>query len=221
MDNTILRPKVQKFIDEISKKYCPGFSVKSKSKPDWKMKFVSFIVGIFNSNIDEGFTTTIFDTIWVPDTFKLRTEKGQLSTIIHETIHVYDAHKYTNIVFGFVYLCPQILSILALLAVFGGWWLWFLLFLICILPIPSFGRKWAELRGYRSNIMFDRYVDKCGDTELLRISKMYSTCFTGNSYYFMWPFKNNVVSGLLDRNFEKEEIYVEIIDWLKHNGLIT
>ena len=216
----IIPPFVQEFVNEIGKKYNKKINIRSKSEPDWMLKIVGFVAKIFNKRFDTGYITTIGNTIWVPEHFFDKSPKAALEIIIHEVIHMYDAKRLTMPLFGLIYLSPQILASLALLSVFGGGWLWCLLFLLCLAPIPSPGRMWLEMRGYRSNMMYSKYVYNMNNEALNNDADFMASQFVEAFYYWMWPFKGHVVSMLIDEKYEKEMIYVEILDWLRQRKLV-
>lgn len=224
MSTIILAPIVEKFITEVTKKYVKDFVVKDKSKPTGIMKVISKIVSVFNPDFNKVYVTTIAETAWAPIEFSKQRPNTQLELIVHETVHEHDMKKLGKILYAIVYLSPQILSILSVLSIlsifFGAGWLWFLLFLVFAAPLPSPGRMWLEIRGYRSGIMFCKNVYKNDSAKLEEKINWFTTQFTGQYYYFMWPWKSYVRNKLLDTSFEKEEIYVEILNWLKTNKVI-
>ena len=99
-----------------------------------------------------------------------------------------------GLVFNFLYASPQCFAPFALLAF---WNLWFLLFLLCALPIPSPGRAWAEIRGYRMTMAVYYWLSG----QKVDIKWMVEQ-FVGPSYYFMWPFRKWLMKRF-NKEFEK------------------
>ena len=58
---------------------------------------------------------------------------------------------------------------------------------------------WAELRAYRRSI-------KLAGGDLLENAEKRSKSFTGYAYYWMWPFKADIVRRLIESSPYKEEM---------------
>ena len=79
------------------------------------MKILGTIL-FFNKTFMTGFITTVGYTVYWPSREKLESSGlGALSTLAHEYRHAQDAKKITRVLFGFLYLLPQILALPGLL----------------------------------------------------------------------------------------------------------
>jgi len=130
--------------------------------------------------------TTLYPKVWKP--------KGRFNdygVLQHEGVHLIDAQtlygtfkplpvlKWINVIlFSMIYISPQIFALLALGAIGGN--LWWLLSLLFLLPWPSPGRMWTEVRAYRRTRELGSSVEGMVEN------------FTKEKYYFMWPFPNHV-----------------------------
>ncbi len=98
-------------------------------------------------------------------------------------------------VFNIGYASPQMWAVLALSALsaiwVGPWGLLGLIPLLCLLPLPSPGRRNAELRGYLMSMAVNywRYGNVRESTKEWIVSQ-----FTGSGYYFMWPFGKDMLA---------------------------
>src|SRR5574337_971831 len=113
--------KVQKFLNEVTRVHAPDATIRPKTE-SWLLKAVAWLVKPFNPTFMDQYITTIGTTIWVPDNFfETIDEAGALEVVSHETQHIIDLKKWGWIVFGGLYLFPQILAILALLSLGAIW----------------------------------------------------------------------------------------------------
>lgn len=182
-----------------------GAKVRLKSSSPL-MKIIGVLLYPFNRTFMTRYTTTIGSTIYVPKHPRRHNELSHLSsarTLAHELVHVFD---YQRQPFWFVvsYLLPQILSLLALLAVLSIWiqpMIWFLVFLAFLAPFPSHWRTYWEVRGYSMSAAFNYWA---GLTETVDPSRYYDA-FVGSSYYFMWPFRDDVAERFIPYVEETEE----------------
>jgi len=169
----------------------------------------------FTKGYMEHYWTTIGYVISYP-------ERARWHTVFHEGVHAVQAKRYTRVLFGLLYLFPQVLSTLALLAfVFSWWWLLALLFL---LPIPAPFRMLFELEAYCLTVKIQQW--RLGPSSSMtnfidRILKQ----FTGPSYWFMWPFKNMIrrkLKAAQDEAFYmtgNNDYELEVYAMLDTNGL--
>jgi len=216
-----LPPKMTRFLKEVTYKVNPKFVIKNKAFPTGLYKLVAMIVGLFNKKLATGYITVINGECWFPaDNFNeagdkfIGYEEGAIVVLAHETVHEYDRKRFGTALFSLMYLFPQVLVLLSLLAIFAiwsPWWLLCLLFLGFIAPIPSIGRMYLELRGYRVNIMYDRLLG--GDTKYYA-EWIAASYFASPDYYYMWPFQNHMTKKLLDTSGEKDEIYSILKAWM-------
>jgi hypothetical protein len=174
------------------KKFCPGFNTINKSNSKLH-KIIGYFLGkIGNKDYMESYITTIGSTVAVPTIYE-DTDKLWL-TILHEGQHAKDSNSLGSLLFSVCYLFPQILALLGLLVFIGVLLatgslqsLWILTSLLFLLPIPSFGRAYIELRGYTVTLAGYFWANSITDEELFIDSIIKQ--FTGPAYYFMWPFK--------------------------------
>jgi len=180
-----IRMEVEKFIS------INIFRSEIRSKKESKvMKLVGKLM-FFNKRFMTAYVTTWYPHIYVPKLpWKYKNDLPAIATLAHEWVHLHD-RKRLGWIFNLLYASPQCFAPLALLAYFN---LWFLLFLLCLLPLPSPGRAWAEIRGYRMTIAV--YYWLSGQKVDL---KWITEQFVSSSYYFMWPFR-----GWLMKKFNKE-----------------
>jgi len=184
--------KVRILLEEYVCEKIPGFEIIEKSQSFW-MKILSKIL-FFTPYFMKRFVTTFYPKIYIPS--KLRWEANSFFSIItlaHEYVHLSDRKRW-HLFFNFIYLTPQAFVIFALLYPISPW---FLLFLVCLLPLPSFGRAWAEFRGYRMSVAIHYWLS--GERYSL---KHVSHQFVSPNYYWMFPFER-IVERIFNREFEK------------------
>lgn len=199
---------------QLAKEY--GVVIINKDK-DWLMSRIQRLM-FWNPRV-EHFTFILFNRIYFPQ-WILETPSVMWPVLAHELVHRED-----DLILKMGYLFPQILASLSLLSLFSFFSLWFLLsllFLGFLAPIPSKWRKDSEMRALCANLLGDWY--KGYQPNL----KFYVSYFTESTYYFMWPYEEDVLKELTER-FEKvkdgkifEEIPVlgrvnQILE--KHRGL--
>ena len=121
-----------------------GFKIIDK-RESALMRVLSFVL-FFNKVFMTRYITTIYPKVYVPE-LPWAPDKplGRLSILAHEYVHLKDRQRL-GLLFNILYLSPQIFALLSLGAIWNMWWLLALLFL---LPLPSPGRAWLEMRGYR------------------------------------------------------------------------
>jgi len=170
----------------------PGFEVKAKNESKF-VKFLSYLL-FFNKGFMTRYITTLYPRIFIPTL--AWEDKNTLSTVIvyaHEYVHLKDRHLM-GWLFNYLYLTPQLYSLFALLAIFASnWWLLSLLFL---LPLPSPGRMWLELRGYTMSMAVTHWYGYTVSPS------HYVNYFTESGYYWMFPSKK-IMEWLLWREYEK------------------
>ena len=106
-------------------------------------------------------------------------------TVLHEGRHALDAKNTTRPLFYTQYSGPQSWFVpLAALALAAGSWAVAALAALCLLPLPSLGRTWAELRGYQ--VTLAAQVWYYGGT--VGVDWVVDN-FAGAQYYWMWPFR--------------------------------
>jgi len=185
MDGYRLYAEIEKVVTEL------GGSV--HYKPESRLMKLIGEVLFFNKTFMTSYTTTIGRRIYFPRRFTSESEHlRKACTLAHECVHVDDYSRH-RIVFPLSYLFPQVLALLSLLA-FGVFFhlafLWALLFLVFLLPIPSPGRREAELRGYAISMAMSYWVGRRTRPDYTP----YIPIFTGSGYYYMWPFERDLQS---------------------------
>ena len=173
------RAKVRGLLEEYISQQIQGFEIIEKNQSLW-MKFLSKLL-FFTPDFMDRFITAIYPKVYIPSLQKWEANNYYSTEILcHEYVHLSDRKRY-GLLFNFLYLTPQLLAIVALLYPLSPW---FLLFLVCLLPLPSPGRAWAELRGYRMS-MAVRYWLTGDKIDIDFIVQQ----FTGRNYYWMLPAK--------------------------------
>jgi Zn-dependent protease with chaperone function len=228
--------RFDKFEASLAKKL-PGFQVKYKDESTF-MKLIGMLM-FFNKTFMTGFVTTIGYTVYLPT----RAKSGSISTLAHEYRHAKDASQITRVLFGMLYLLPQLLGIPGALAalilvpllLFGvvswSWWLLpLMLTALFLAPLPAYFRKKYEVNGYTMSLFMTNELlkeggfDKNARKERLTASAArYNKNFTGANYYFMWPFGveedlQEALDKILSEEISKEhEVYQEILDALEES----
>ena len=161
------------------------------------MKLLGKIL-FFNPRFMTNYTTTIGSAVYFPRRKWLSQNQDSAAHVLaHELVHIGDSKEVGSFIFSYTYLFPQVISLLALLSLFfTKWWLLCLLFL---LPIPAPFRAYWELRGYAiTDATYHKSSGQFTDIDWL------ASQFVSSSYFFMWPFKNDIVCRLeKNRHFIK------------------
>lgn len=187
------------------------------------MKFLAFLL-FYNKTFMKYSIITIGKTIYLPSReFLEKYPSVSLFSLAHEFMHVCDSTRLGLFVYLILYFSPQILSIfslLSILALININFLYFLLFLIFLFPIPSPGRKYIELRGFKMNF-FIRYLYlkefNLSNNEIRKILlstlDYYDRNFTSSIYYFMWPlgikdeiiaYVDGIINGKISNDVERK-----------------
>ena len=163
-----------------------GFKIIDK-RESALMRVLSFVL-FFNKVFMTRYITTIYPKVYVPK-LPWAPDKplGRLSILAHEYVHLKDRQRL-GLLFNILYLSPQIFALLSLGAIWNMWWLLTLLFL---LPLPSPGRAWLEMRGYRMTMAINWYVGGM-ETNTVWIEDQ----FAKSNYYWMMPFRGLVASHI-------------------------
>jgi len=184
------------------KEQIPNFSVRKK-KDSLLMRILGTVL-FFNKRFMDTLVTTVYPCVYLPVEWDEWSNSTKCAVLAHEYVHLKDAKRFW-ILFEFMYLMPQILSLFAIGAIWNPYFIWFLLFL---LPISSATRTWLEYRGYRMEISVNYWLTGgMYDIEFL------AEQFTGPAYYFMFPFKNTIrkklrldLNKVMDRSKLTEEV---------------
>ncbi len=171
--------------------YFPDLQVKYKDQSSF-MKFLGTLL-FFTPSFMTNYITTIGSTVYYPNEAGVQAnEIGSSIVLMHELVHVYDAHRLGRPLFFFLYLTPQILSLLCLPLFLVSWKLALPLMLFFLLPLPSYFRMYFERRGYFTTLYVMNALNKKYqlNTQLEGSKDYYVGQFTGSAYYFMWPFSS-------------------------------
>jgi hypothetical protein len=175
-----------------AQQYFPSLQIKYKNQDSF-MKFLGTLL-FFTPGFMTTYTTTIGDTTYFPSTTFVQQQQVSSAVILmHELVHMYDEKRLTKVLFGFLYLFPQILAVICLPLIFLVSWKIFLpLFILFALPLPAYFRMYFEKRAYLASL----YVLQALGTRLhfsptLKTQETFFVSqFGGSYYYFMWPFSN-------------------------------
>lgn len=184
-------------------KYFPNLIIQYKDQSSF-MKTLGTIL-FFNKNFMTSFASTIGSTVYFPnETFIRLRPISSAIVLLHELVHMSDEQKYNKLLFGLLYLFPQVLILLFFPLLFVSWKI-ALFFLLFAAPIPAYFRMYFEKRAYISSLYclnslgnrlkFDPKLDLHGQDFL--------KYFKDSSYYFVWPFRN------LDKEFSDSLIKIK------------
>jgi len=173
----------------------PGFSVKFKDQSAL-MRGLNFFAQLFNPVFMTRYTTTVGTTVYFPSKADLLLfEEMYASVLAHELVHMVE-RKERGVVYNLSYVFPQVLAVGAALSVLSVWNLWFLLsllFLLALAPIPSPGRRDIEYNGYEMSLAVTYWRrGSFADEDFEWVASQ----FVSSNYYFMWPFKDDVMHEL-------------------------
>lgn len=181
----------------IMKSNIPGFDIRYK-KDSIIQRIIGWIFGLINIDYMDDFITVFYPYVYLPGDRGLSDNRKDFAILAHEYIHLMDT-KNSPIWFRFSYLMPQILGLVlpfaSLLSIwFSNLWLLSLIFVIfVILPLPSYWRAKWEFRAYAMSMAVNIWTERF---ELSKFKKNVIKHFTGNCYFFMWPFRVMVLKKL-------------------------
>lgn len=160
-----MSPNYTALCEEIKAEF-PKFSVVKKGN-SWVMRFLSHVFGpAFLTN----YTTTIVNTVHVPDGWDAWDEATKCAVLRHERVHMRQSRKLTYPVFAFLYL--------------------FVFFPLGL----SYCRARFEMEAYAESLAaFKDYNVSYTDKKAWLVGQ-----FTGPAYGYMWPFPKTV-SAWFDR----------------------
>lgn len=219
-----LPKEVKSFLSEFYYKNQYKMYVEPKSSSKL-MRAIGWLFAItkISPQFMERYYTTIGQTVYVPDDLLKDADiKNLIRVLTHESIHIMDSKRLTDLLFKFLYLFPQSLASLALLSFLAPLslsFLWCLMFLLCLAPLPAPFRYWFELRAYRTSILFARKEDKLNDEQMNSIYEWITKQLSTSLYYFTWPFPNEIMKHLKDESFLQDDLYKEIARTISTNNL--
>lgn len=174
-----------------AQKHFPDLQIKYKSQ-SWFMKLIGFLL-FFNKGFMTDYTTTIGSDIYFPDPSVVKVRPvSAMNVLLHELVHVYDAKRYTKVLFGFLYLSPQVWALLCLPLFLLSWKIALPLMLLCLSPIPAWFRMHFEKRAYMVSLYAINALGQKMNFKPLLATRQegYLKHFKDSSYYFMWPIGN-------------------------------
>lgn len=174
-----------------AQKYFPDLQIKYKDK-SWFMKLLGTLL-FFNKGFMTNYTTTIGSTVYFPSEAFVKVRPVSAAIVLmHELIHVHDAHKFSKSLFCLLYLSPQILALFCLPLFLISWKIALPLMLLFGAPLPSFFRMYFEKRAYLTSLYSIQSLASRLNFKPLLASQESSFIkhFKDSSYYFMWPFGN-------------------------------
>lgn len=202
----------------------PGFSVAYKNE-SWVSKLLGVLVYVFNPKYMTSITTTRYPKVYFPSRKYVEENYRKAWKILaHEYVHLFDRKRW-GMKFNVRYFSPQIFSLLSLSAIatvwVGKWGLLGLIPLLCLAPWPSHGRMRIEMRGYAMSMALNQW--RYGGVQADMITWVVGH-FTGWAYYRMWPFKDDVLSRVINTlNKVVEDLpapYENVHRLLKEAGMV-
>lgn len=200
-------------LERRAKEIMPSFEIRFKDESNF-MKMLGKIL-FFNKGFMTNYITTIGTKVYFQNrNFYYNNPKNSFRVLSHECVHAYD-YTLNPIKFVLRYLFPQILALFSLFVFFAfiSPYFWgFLLFLVCLAPLPSSGRKNIEVRGYGMSIKVEQWRNELYPGRIEQMSEN----FTGPNYYYMYPYKDEIIEELTswtltdDCLTDKNIMYMEI-----------
>lgn len=173
----------------------PGFDIKYKDDSTF-MKVLGFLSKPFNPKFMSDFTTTVGTTMYVPKTDFLYVQNDYIEIVAHELVHMRENKKQGSVLYFLRYFFPQVLALLSIFALGAIWSPWFLLsllFLLFLAPLPSPGRREIEMEGYQMSLCIRYWTTmQLLEPDFAGVAKE----FTGPAYYFMWPWRDEIIHEL-------------------------
>lgn len=156
------------------------FRIRFKDE-SWEMQSMYVFIWWFCPKFLTSFTTVIGSTIYFPSRDYIRhNESAAMRTLAHEFVHILDAERWSEPVFMFSYLFPQIFALGVFTFPFFQYFS--LLFLLFLLPFPAPFRFYFESRAYALDVLTG-----AGSAKIDSIEK-YASQGKSWSYYLMFPF---------------------------------
>ena len=161
-----------------------------------KLMKVLGILLFFNKSFMTDYTTTIGNTIYLPNAnYPIDHPQEFADVFIHECVHLYDQKRINNLVYQAAYLFPQILApFICLLMFIVSWKIILPIVILSLAPIPAPWRTYFEKRAY----FVQMYVaNQLYNDNILTDGYTYLSWFVNSNYYWMDPFEK-------DASFEQE-----------------
>lgn len=184
--------------------------IKIKPKTSSKMmQRLAKLLKFMNPNFMD-YTTTIWNTIYVGQAYTVDVQRNPtlppivqnaagFALLAHEIQHVADRRTIAA-----TYLLPHILSLpLFIIAPFLALWpalLTALVGIVLLTPLPNFaflswGRAWAEIRGYAMGIYAN---ERAAHKSFAYRTELVARLFRGSAYYYPLPYTKMVTKLLLE-----------------------
>ena len=179
----------QKVVSYAAAKYFPKMQIKYKDQSLF-MKILGKIL-FFNKSFMTDYITTVGNNIYFPNKQYIDTRDISATVVLlHELVHMHDAIRINQLLFGFLYLFPiSFLSIALLLFIFS-WKIALILSILSLLPLPAYFRMVFERRAYMSSLyVLDKISIKLKFNPYINTQEdFFLTQFKTSAYYFMWIF---------------------------------
>lgn len=204
------------YVKEVIHKYNPKFKIRPKSESKL-FKFLAPVLKLINPGFFTNYTTTVFGTMWVTDTFFNNPPEHALKVTAHEGRHEYDRDRLMFGLFEIMYLFPQILFVpLLVLGVFWSYWL-LAPAIVFLAPLPAPWRYKLEMKGYAMDKIWNNYVyshpDSFSDEHVVHAMSSLQT------YYSTWPFKSWIYKDLAKPlDLEGDPGFADVIAFLERHG---
>jgi hypothetical protein len=203
---------------KIVEEHVPGFEIRYKDESS-SSRVIGALVWIFNREYMTRYTTTRYPRVYFPSREFVNGNPLRASKILlHEFVHMWD-RRNKGLWFSVSYALPQLLGLLFLLVsvpawVFAPYYVGLsilLLGVVLLTPLPAYWRMKAEMRGYAMNMAFNfwRYGSITQNTR-----NWVADIFVGSGYYFMWPFRRDVV-GRVRRLVDMLKSNKQVSNWME------
>jgi len=213
METTDKLPEiVERYVAVFNEKHNTKIKLVKKSSSKL-MKVIAVLLWLFNRTFMTHFYTTIGQTVYVPDYAynKDVNVNDVLEVIMHESVHAYDAKRF-SVIFPFSYLMPQVFGLFLILAPFN---VAALVSLVFLLPLPAFFRMMWEVRAYKVTPLLAKHVYGYDEEGVRLAGENAVTQLSGANYYFTWPFKSDLKKRMSQiEGLETQAPYSTMLEFL-------
>jgi hypothetical protein len=176
-----------------AQKLIPNLQVKYKDQSTF-MKILGVLM-FFTPGFMTDYITSIGSTLYYPSEAYIQNDPiDNTVVLLHEIIHIEDEKNDNSILFGFLYLLPQLLTLLFIPLLFIVGWKFALIAFVFALPLPAYFRMQDEKKAYTIALytMYKLNAKLNIKIDISQWATFYALQFKNSAYYFMWPF-----SGML------------------------
>lgn len=173
-----------------AQKVIPGIQVKYKDQSTF-MKVLSYVL-FFNRGFMTDYITSIGSTMYFPSAQYIENDPIDNTVVmLHEIVHIEDEQNSNSILFGFLYLLPQLLALLFIPLLFIVGWKFALIAFVFALPLPAYFRMQDEKKAYTIALyaMYKLNAKYNMTLDVKTWATYYALQFKNSAYYFMWPFQ--------------------------------